>query len=159
MSKRVIVMSGVSGSGKTTYIKNRVLSDESWSPRTVVSADNFFMRDGKYRFDASKLNEAHGQCFREFIEALRIACPLVVVDNTNTREAEISPYMLGAQAFGYDAVIYTMKHASDLHSMTNDHGVSLSLVEAQCYRMFKRVLCPWWKEIVIDRDGIVDSGN
>jgi len=155
--RNVIVMSGVSGSGKSTYVKNRFVRYFE-----VVSADDFFETSGKYKFDASKLSEAHGTCFRNFIEALQSETEFVIVDNTNTTCEEIAPYMLGAQAYGYEAEIITLREPGFLpgpsegaHDGTleylalcaarNSHGVGANSIFQQHSRLQKRTLPPWWK--------------
>src|SRR5262245_10531054 len=111
--KKVIVLSGVSGSGKSTYAK-KILNDSSHGNVAIVSADDYFMIGGKYQFDPLKLSWAHGECFRKFLLVIdrdgrcSSAANIVVVDNTNTTSEEIAPYMLGAQAFGWEAEIRTM---------------------------------------------------
>ena len=100
---QVKILSGVSGSGKSTF--GRGLRAD-----LTVSADDFFVTsDNKYNFDPSKLGQAHAACFREYIHALtNLGDTLVVVDNTNTTESEISPYVLGASAFGWNVEIITI---------------------------------------------------
>ena len=117
---KVIVMSGISGSGKSTYAK-RVVSETEPSMKfrdgerygdyaIIVSADDHFINNaGEYQFDASMLAEAHNECFRDFIEALQSEVGLVIVDNTNCSSEEIAPYMLGASAYGYEAEIVTIR--------------------------------------------------
>jgi len=64
----VIILSGVSGSGKSSYIKN-YMSDNPNVGVYVVSADHSFLgKDGTYKFDPSKLTKAHAQFFRHYIE-------------------------------------------------------------------------------------------
>ena len=77
--------------------------------RQIVGADDFFEGSEGYRFDKTKLAEAHGQCFRRFIDFLDVDVDLVIVDNTNTTTEEIAPYMLGASAYGYEAEVITIE--------------------------------------------------
>ena len=133
----VIILSGVSGSGKSTYARTRLGSAD------VVSADSYFysIGGGKYAFDASKLSEAHGACFRRFIQLLQHTDEnTIVVDNTNTTSEEIAPYVLGAQAFGATVEICTLKG-----DYVNVHGVPEMTIEAQRTRIENRKLPPWWK--------------
>lgn len=91
---KLICLSGVSGSGKSTFAAT--LSN------FVVSADDFFIKEGKYNFDVRLLPKAHGACFRSCISYLAQSFETVVVDNTSTNVEDISPYALVATAFGYD---------------------------------------------------------
>lgn len=117
---KLIILRGASGAGKTTLIRKFL----NTGPKMVVSADHFFEMpcpaceahgvdlagsvcatcngSGEgYAFDPAKLGEAHGACFRNTIEALRLGID-VIVDNTNTTLVECSPYILLGQAFGVE---------------------------------------------------------
>lgn len=147
----VSVLSGLSGSGKSTYIKH------CCGGAVVVSADNYFMKGGVYNFNPSHLSLAHGECFRQFIRAMQDNVAHVVVDNTNTTEAEISPYMLGASAFGYDAEIIILTAPEGMSeddyiaacAKRNAHGVPLPGIKGQHQRILSRSLPPWWKKETI----------
>lgn len=152
--RKVIIMSGVSGSGKSTQAM-KAFKGEFGRATTiaVVSADTFFMKGGVYNFDPSKLSLAHGECFKDFITHLRNDTDLVVVDNTNTTAVEVSPYILGAQAWGYEVEVLTVMCESedDLKAAAarNSHGVPLAGVMAQHKRLCERELMPWWKNTFI----------
>jgi predicted kinase len=138
---RVIILSGISGSGKST------LAGEH-TGATIVSADRHFMQpDGSYAFDASKLGVAHASCFRSFVEAMQRGEGVIVVDNTNTTVEEISPYVLGAQAFGYspEVVTVTVKVGRLPDCLArNTHGVTPDTLTRQFRRLNERTLPPWW---------------
>lgn len=88
---------GLPGSGKSTLAaKLRAAGGE-----TVChfEADQYFMRDGVYKFDATKLGKAHGYCQYETREALRRGQP-VIVSNTFTLRSELEPYFEMANDFG-----------------------------------------------------------
>lgn len=107
--KKVIILSGISGSGKSTYGR-KLLEGALWT--SVCSADDYFMVGSEYRFDASKLSLAHGQCFKKFIDLLKGGDQVVVVDNTNTSVVEIAPYVLGGQAWDGNRHPVTFKDVS-----------------------------------------------
>lgn len=158
--KQVKVMRAVSGAGKSTYAKKlaeRALetsaNPDCW-PVKVVSADNYFVNQttGEYEFDRSKLSDAHADCFKQFIEALQLGTNLVIVDNTNTSAMEISPYMLGAKAFGYDAEIIQLNVSSVKEAAKrNIHGVPKKTVKDQLDKI-DRWIPPWWPRTVIESD-------
>ncbi len=149
---KVVVLSGVSGSGKSTYIRERL------GDAYVVSADHYFMRTGVYEFDASKLGDAHAQCFRMFTIQVQEGSTrgVIVVDNTNTTNVEIAPYMAGARAFGWDSEIITLMCETDAQvaacSQRNSHGVQLPIVLQQHKRIQARLIAPlpfgWMSTIV-----------
>lgn len=149
--RKVVIMSGISGSGKSRYAKLLISThiDLGGASSAYSSADSYFMCGDVYNFDASKLSLAHGKCFRDFITHLQQECELVVVDNTNTTESEISPYMLGASAFGYEAELITLQCATttdvEVCASRNAHKVPLSVCSAQDSRILARRLPPYWK--------------
>jgi len=147
-------MSGVSGSGKSTYARKLWNELEPGTYCKVVSADDYFMVNGEYEFDSSKLSAAHSKCFRDYLAALQDDYSLVIVDNTNLTSEEISPYMLAASAFGYEAEVITLtgKMLSETVVMLSDrnlHGVSPNNVMYQHSKLLSRKLPPWWKETTI----------
>jgi predicted ABC-type ATPase len=167
--KQVKILSGVSGSGKSTYAKQLQAMFHVQNPTfsVVVSADDFFMVDGEYRFNPAKLSEAHASCFRSFIEAMQevhthtycdnsfvnLPNDLVIVDNTNTTTDEIAPYVLGALAFGYEPEIITITTANlyDLSVVAarNKHGVPSQSIMKQHERIIARELPKYWKAITV----------
>lgn len=138
MTKRVWIYCGVSGAGKSSFIEGAHPDAEAFS------ADHFFMVDGEYRFDASKLGEAHAACLRNFTEAIQDGSVAVVVDNTNTTIAEIAPYAALAQAYGYELQIVTIYCDPEVAHARNTHGVPLAAVQAMSERLNKREIPPWW---------------
>ncbi len=169
--KHVIVMSGVSGSGKTSYAKNLALgAKNAGALAAIVSADDYFMvRDPEnygvvklpvqYKFDASKLSEAHAICFRLFMSHLQSGeayrpsesiTRLIVVDNTNLSAHEIAPYMLAAAAYGYEAEIITMPRPDSFeqfqaHADRCVHGLKAQDIHSQSIKLFHRTLPAYWK--------------
>ena len=143
----VIIMSGVSGSGKSTVANT--LGMESPGSFKVVSADNFFMLNGEYVFRAGLIGHAHADCFREFVYAMQDKVKTVIVDNTNTTEAEIAPYVLGAAAFDYACEIHSILVVGDVDLqkcvVRNAHKVPAGSIIAQQDRMLKRRLPRYWK--------------
>lgn len=157
--RQVKILSGVSGSGKSTTARKLWNAMEPGTYCKVVSADDYFMVDGQYKFDPTKLSDAHGKCFRDFIAALQPNAVgnydhvLVMVDNTNTTSIEVSPYILGAQAYGWEAEILTVMCETDADikacAARNAHGVSEAAVFAQHRRLCGRELMPWWKNTTV----------
>lgn len=150
--RRVIVMSGVSGSGKTVYAE-KLIRGQGLS--AIISTDDYFTDDKGYHFDPAKLGKAHADCFARFILVLQLGeAKLVVVDNTNTTVEEISPYMLGASAFQYEAELITIlpRSSADIvkAQQRNVHSVPLGGITAQSARLFQRRLPKHWKSSTID---------
>jgi predicted kinase len=141
---KVWIYCGLPGAGKTTRIKRD-------HPHAVTcSADDFFMQGGEYRFDVSKLSEAHGSCLRNFVSLLQDSMPQIVVDNTNTTTAEVAPYAALAQAHGYALEIVTVACPPEAAHARNVHGVPLAAVNAMSDRLAKRELPPWWPHRTVE---------
>lgn len=115
---QVIVMRGLSGSGKSDYVKRH------FPKAVVVSADNYFMVDGEYRFDVTKMQDAHNACWRGFYAAVQARAELIVVDNINAALAEVGPYFLPAKAHGYAVKVITILCDPEVALDRNTHGTS-----------------------------------
>jgi len=81
----LILIRGVSGSGKTTMAKRDFPDHEHFE------ADMFFEKDGKYCYDRKYIKEAHKWCNDKTDEALKQG-KNVVVSNTFIRAWEMNPY-------------------------------------------------------------------
>lgn len=140
-----VIMRGISGSGKSTYTKKH------YPDAVVCSADDYFteiLGDGKeYKFDASKLSEAHAWCMRVFLESVWQKRPQIVVDNTHTKLWEFSGYVQVASSLGYDILIVRMDTSVKVAAARNTHGVPEKAVQGMADR-FERCL-PWWHEILV----------
>jgi len=147
MIKRVIILRGLPGCGKST------LQKRDYPAAVVASADQFFLVDGEYRFNPALLGEAHGACFRTFIGALQAGESLVVVDNTAISVAEIAPYVLGAQAYGYSAEIVTLRCDPAVAAARNTHGVPVDVILnriAPAMAAAETQIPPWWQHRVVE---------
>lgn len=115
---------GPSGSGKSTYVR------EHCDPFAVVcSADDYFIVNGEYQFDPSKLSEAHGYCLRKFIHACQDAAGWVVCDSTNTTIAQVAPYIQVAQAYGYKVDVVPVVAKVEVCARRNAHGVPRGTIQ------------------------------
>lgn len=155
--RHVLVLRGVSGAGKST-LAQFIYNALEGTP-TIVSADAYFMRDGAYQFDASKLGAAHGQCLRDFVELLQHHTAeshkdaLVIVDNTNTTVAECAPYMALAAAHGFTPTLVGIDADPRKAAARNVHGVSAETVDSQHTRMIfgTAALPPFWRRVALDQ--------
>lgn len=88
MTNNLLLVRGIPGSGKSTTARKM----KEKNPEYVhIEADMFFMRDGVYMFDASKLGAAHAWC-QARTEAELLAGKTVIVSNTFTTIKELRPY-------------------------------------------------------------------
>jgi predicted kinase len=133
----VFILRGVSGSGKSTFARERERYWEAGScDAVVVSADDAFTGpDGAYTFDPAGLGEAHADCLRRFMAALARSVEGVIVDNTNTTAVEMAPYYAVAKAYGYHVTIVTVLCNVAEAAARNTHGVPEKSVVGQYDRM------------------------
>lgn len=151
----VVIMSGIPGSGKDTYIAKMFPAPVkgNHSSTVIVSADDYFVNaNGVYEFVPSKLSQAHGKCLRDFIQAVGNPNALsdekpdnVIVNNTNTNELEMAPYVAIAGAYGATIELVTLIVSPEIAAARNVHGIPLSACQAMASRIQKRVLPPFWK--------------
>lgn len=149
---KVVIMSGISGSGKSTYAEKILTETEG----IKVSADHYFINRGEYQFQPHLLGQAHADCFRRFIDYCQsvVNTPMsnstLVVDNTNLSVEEISPYVLAAQAFDIAVVVKVITlmpySVAEMRQCAerNLHQVSLETVERQFSQLLKRQLPSRW---------------
>jgi len=95
----VIIMRGMTGSGKTSIVKRL------FKMAIVCSADRWFEKR-KQRWNPRFLEEAHEACFSDFLEALANQVPLIVIDNTNLKEKDYGDYVDDALEAGYRVTFF-----------------------------------------------------
>lgn len=152
----VILMSGISGAGKDTWLSARfdmeALADESNRPDAViVSADDYFMRDGVYTFSPSLLPAAHGKCLRDFVEVVSTpACfhdslpKHLVVNNTNLSTEELAPYVALASAYGFPIELVTIHVEPHIAAARSLHVNAINVLKSMHDRLMARKLPPFW---------------
>lgn len=139
--KRVIVMRGLSGSGKSTVAKKMIAGEPK---AVIVSTDDYLMVDGEYRWAQGKLDDAHNGCFRAFMAAIEDEAPLIIVDNTNSRALEMAPYMMAGRAYGYDCRVLQIDCDPDIAAERTTHNTPKDAIIAMAARMKTEQLPPWW---------------
>ena len=96
MSKTLVIMRGLPGSGKSTKAKS--LGEGG----AVFAADDFFMRGGKYVYDPRLSGHAHLWNQGRVKAAMRMGVSPIVVDNTNVKAEHAKPYVDAAKENGYE---------------------------------------------------------
>jgi predicted kinase len=148
-TRRVLVLRGVPGAGKSTVARAIAAHVRVGGERAVaVSADRFFTgADGTYRFDPARLPEAHATCLRSFVDLLTThPGGVVIVDNTATTLAEAAPYMALAAAYGWGAAIVDVSADPFRAAERNVHDVPAEAVHAAHARLVAAQAStpPWW---------------
>jgi len=133
--KRAFIMRGVSGSGKSTIAEMLAADDDAM----IFSTDQYFMVDGKYVFDPTKLKENHAKNLQAWIDAVENELyATVVCDNTNTTDWELRLYRETAEDNGYQVIYVAIEpdfDKLDEYHARNTHGVPKEVIKAQMERL------------------------
>jgi len=122
----IYIYRGLPGSGKSTAAG--ILAAREEIP--ILSADNFFMKGGKYHFNPSLLGKAHNWVLSSAIKLMEAGQSLII-DNTNTQHWEYSVYQDLAHAMGYEVEvidIYDGGCTDEQLATRNTHGVPLEAI-------------------------------
>lgn len=152
----IIILRGISGSGKSTVAKRLFEAHAASAPRgwaSIVSADNYFTNNhDEYNFDASKLGEAHNSCLRNFVTRLMLdSQELIIVDNTNTTDVEVATYAKLALAFGHHLETHTIECDVETAYRRNIHKIGHATVVAQSLRLKanNKKMRPEWNNRIV----------
>jgi predicted kinase len=94
--KRLYLIRGLPGSGKSTLARKI-------TPHNVA-ADTYFHDGVEYRFDPTRLGQAHVWCHQLTKNNLISGCPEFAVHNTFSRRWEMEKYHEMARKNSYDVV-------------------------------------------------------
>lgn len=120
MEKNLYIVRGLPGSGKSTFARSIAKSYQ------IFEADQYFMERGEYKFDITKLREAHDSCKRRVVRRMReslfnsIFFRNIVVSNTFTQDWEMKYYRSIGRKYGYKVHTIIIENR---HNSTNVHGV------------------------------------
>ena len=121
--KELFLLRGLPGSGKSTLAKSL--------GGIHLEADQYFMEDGVYKFDGSKLKLAHNYCQSQTkswmsTDGNQVNVDRIVVSNTFTQEWEMEYYYKLAEEYGYR--VYSLI-VENRHGGVNEHGVPADKLE------------------------------
>jgi predicted kinase len=117
--KNLYLLRGIPGAGKSTLAKQ--LGDSHFE------TDTFFMVEGEYKFDPTKLRKAHEWCQSQIELAMinnHVTAGLdnsdIVVSNTFTQAWEMDAYYELANQYGYRVFSIIVENR---HGGVNQHNV------------------------------------
>jgi predicted kinase len=121
--KTLYLLRGLPGSGKSTLAKS--------IGGIHIEADQYFMEDGEYKFDGSKIKLAHNYCQTQTeawmnTDGEQVNVDRIVVSNTFTQEWEMKPYYEMAEEFGY--MVFSLI-VENRHGGVNEHDVPDDVIE------------------------------
>jgi predicted kinase len=115
--KELFLLRGLPGSGKSTLAK-MLVGDKEYRHK---EADMYFVdEEGSYKFEPSKIKDAHKWCQEEVDFLMKYSHSPVVVSNTFTQEWEMEPYCKLAEQYGYRVHSIVVENR---HGGVNEHGV------------------------------------
>ena len=124
----LFIVRGLPGSGKSTVAEA--------IGGTVRAADDFFMVDGKYRFNPRQLPQAHAAC-QAAVDKDMAEWSRAVVANTFTCRWEFEPYLDIADSHGARIVVVDCFDAGmtdEELAEKNVHGVPVEAIRAMRQR-------------------------
>lgn len=123
MNKQVYIIRGVSGAGKSTLAR-KIANLHSLENKVskIFETDNYFMENGEYKFDATKLHQNHQKCFSDFLDALNDRnVDVVIVANTFTRKWEYVNYADAAKDSGFEVTMLIANgNYKNVHNVPDD---------------------------------------
>lgn len=116
----LLILRGLPGAGKSSFAAFL----KKFYGFKVVEADMFMVdEEGNYKFDPSRLKEAHQKC-RDLVKQYLMEGECIVVSNTSTQKWEYQPYIdMGTEAY------YIVKEHTLTTNFGNIHGVPPEKVE------------------------------
>jgi hypothetical protein len=108
MIKTVVLMAGPYGSGKSKYVKQAQAKLPKDVTSAVCSSSFFFLNQGVYRFEATKLSEAFSSTRRKFLSEISKGTTIIFVDDTHLKFQYRKFYLEHAIENGYQVEICVM---------------------------------------------------
>jgi predicted kinase len=145
---KTIIMCGVSGSGKSTYIAN------NYSNAIVYAIDNYLDYEQSTYQNKDKLKKAYWDCLKDFMLSTYDESLEIVVDNSNTTITGIAPFISTSIAFGREVEVIMIKCDPIKAWKRNKHHVSLEDIFEQEKRLklLPERWSSWWPEIKIIKE-------
>jgi len=173
----IVLMRGVPGIGKSTYVKKilpSIVGPCGGANYVICSADLFFVdEDGNYNFDRDKLGDAHRSCKQRFYRELHKPsgeqADVLVVDNTNSSLVELVFYYELAALLNYEVQIHELQgpeknavsggwhKAIDKYVSRNLHGVPYAVIAKMSWSIESEKVPKWWGRAKLVKVNVKDN--
>jgi len=144
--KIMYILRGLPGSGKT-YLAN-TLNESHNKEGVILSTDDFYAQDGTYKFDPTKISEAHRFNQERCKEHCEKGTNPIIIDNTNVKRWEAKNYVELAMQYNYEIEIrepdtpwWKSKNVEELAQKTQ-HGVPADKIQ--------KMLDRWDEDFTVD---------
>lgn len=118
-------MRGLPGSGKSTWARQLAKKYDA----VICSADHFFEDEkGNYKWDETKLSQAHGLCYQK-AERTLASGKSVIIDNTNIKRRLYKGYLYLADLFGAKVTLAEKRVPVEVCYKRGLHNVPLRQIE------------------------------
>jgi predicted kinase len=125
-NKTCIILRGCPGSGKSTFAET--IADKN---TVICCADDYFVQNGEYKFDGSKIKAAHKYCTDKFAAAMLLGNNIIVA-NTNIQEWEFQHYFDAAEQSGYRVFVVVLENR---HGNKNIHNCPAEKVQLMAHKL------------------------
>ena len=119
--KELILVRGLSGSGKTTAAK--IFAGSNWP---VLSNDDWFESKEEYKFSWKDWERAKRFCQERTAWRMNLEEPKIYVANTFATEGHMKPYFDLAEKYGYKVFSVIIENR---HGNKNVHNVPENVIE------------------------------
>lgn len=127
--KELFLLRGLPGAGKSTLAKSL--------GGMHMEADKYFIDEGEYKFDPSKIRDAHAWCQNAVKVWMTNSVPKIVVSNTFTQTWEMDYYFELSKEHGYR--VYSLV-VENRHGGENVHNVPKEKIEEMARRFNVKIL-------------------
>jgi len=139
--KIVYILRGCPGNGKS-LLAEQIANNVAYTGNSVLicCADDYFMKDGKYIWDATKIGNAHLECKSKYENAIEHGVSTIIVANTNTTARDVKFYRNIANIHGYIVFVLTVENwhnGKDVHNVPDDVKLTMADSLKNSLRLFE----------------------
>jgi 2',3'-cyclic-nucleotide 3'-phosphodiesterase/NEDD4-binding protein 2 len=121
MENTLILIRHVSGAGSSTLANSiKEICDIGRVRCVVAAADQYFEKDGEYKWNPAELFQAHSECQKKVANAMFFKVPVVIVTNTFTSQKDMDAYIQFAEEYHYRLVSFVLENRhgnKDIHNV------------------------------------------